>query len=60
MVQRQNSQLTAALFFKDTATKINVGDPTLAGGNANLGLKARYEFSKESETIEMAGPTYIQ
>ena len=54
----KQSQLTAALFYKDTAAKINVADPTKAAADANLGLKARYEFSKESGTIEMVGPIF--
>jgi hypothetical protein len=54
----KQSQLTAALFYKDTAAKINVADPTKAAADANLGLKARYQFSKESGTIEMAGPIF--
>ncbi|XP_028393189.1 uncharacterized protein F54H12.2-like [Dendronephthya gigantea] len=52
----KQSQLTAALFYKDTAGKMAVADPTAADGN--LGLKSRYEFSKESGTIEMAGPIF--
>ena len=49
-------QLTASMLYKDTAGKMDVSDPTLAANNANLGLKARYGFSKESGVIEMAGP----
>ena len=49
-------QLTASMFYKDTAGQMDVSDPTLAANNANLGLKARYGFSKESGVIEMAGP----
>ena len=54
----KQSQLTAALFYKDTAAKINVADPTLAGDNGNAGLRERYVFSKTSGTIEMAGPIF--
>ena len=35
----KESQLTAALFYKDTAGKMDVADPTLAVANANAGLK---------------------
>ena len=42
------SQLIAALFYKDTAGKMDVADPTLTAANANAGLKARYTFSKTS------------
>lgn len=54
----KKSQLTAALFYKDTAGKMDVADPTLAGVHANHGLNARYEFSKTSGIIEMAGPIF--
>ena len=54
----KQSQLTASLFYKDTAGKMDAADPTLAAGNANLGLKSRYAFSKTSGTVEMAGPIF--
>ena len=52
----KQSQLTTALFYKDTAGKMDVADPTLAGGHGNAGLRTRYVFSGESKTIEMTGP----
>ena len=56
----KRSQLAAAMFYKDTSTKMDTADPTLAGNhaNVNLGLKKRYEFSKESG-INQNGGTYI-
>jgi hypothetical protein len=55
----KNSQLTASMFYKDKAGKMDVADPTVTNAaNANLGLKKIYEFSKESGTIEMAGPIF--
>ena len=53
----KESQLTAALFYKDTAGKMDTADPTLEAGNdnTNQGLRKRYEFSHESGIIEMAG-----
>ena len=54
----KRSQLTASLFYKDTAGKMDIMDPTLAGDAANYGLKSRYEFSKESGIVEMAGPIF--
>ena len=51
-------QLTAAMFYKDTAGKMDVADPTLAAANANMGLKKRYAFNHESGVIEMAGPLF--
>lgn len=44
----KQSQLAASLFYKDTAGKMDVADPTLGGADANRGLKNRCEFSKES------------
>ena len=52
----KKSQLTAALFYKDTAGKMEVADPTAVDGNE--GLKARYQFSKTSGVIELAGPIF--
>ena len=54
----KESQLTAAMFYKDTAGKMDVADPTLAADNANMGLKKRYAFNQESGVIEMAGPLF--
>ena len=56
----KESQLTAAMFYKDTAGKMDAADPTLAANNANanLGLKKRYAFNQESGVIEMAGPLF--
>ena len=56
----KKSQLTASLYYKDKAGKMDTRDPTLAddAANVNPGLNARYVFSKESGTIEMAGPLF--
>ena len=58
----KKSQLTAALFYKDTAGKMDTADPTLAADNANtnqgINLGTRYQFSKASGAIEMAGPIF--
>ena len=35
---------------------MNVVNPLAADDEANLGLKARYEFTKESHTVDMMGP----
>ena len=51
-------QLTAAMFYKDTAGKMDVADPMLTAANANLGLKKRYAFSHESGVLEIAGPLF--
>ena len=54
----KESQLTAAMFYKDTAGKMDVADPTAAAANANMGLKKRYAFNQESGVLEMAGPLF--
>ena len=56
----KKSQLTAALFYKDTAGKMDTANPTLSANNANTnqGLRTRYPFSRESGAIEMAGPIF--
>ena len=40
-----------AMFYKDTAGKINVVNPLAADDEANLGLKARYEFKLPKRVI---------
>ena len=54
----KDSQLTAALYYKDTAGKMDIADPTVAGDNGNAGLRERYVFSKTSGTVEMTGPIF--
>ena len=55
----KDSQLTTALYYKDTAGKMDAADPTLGDdNNPNLGLRTRYVFSKLSGTIEMTGPLF--
>ena len=54
----KESQLTSAMFYKDTAGKMDIADPTLAAANANMSLKKRYAFNQESGVIEMAGPLF--
>ena len=61
MVQQQKNLNSLQLFFtKNTAGKMDTADPTLAADNANTnqGLRTRYQFSKASGTIEMAGPIF--
>ena len=43
--EAKTSQLSMAMFYKDTTGKMNVVNPLVAGDEANLGLKARYEFT---------------
>ena len=52
------SQLSMAMFYKDTPGKMDVVDPVAEDDNANMGLKARYAFTKESNTVDMIGPIH--
>ncbi|KAJ8025636.1 hypothetical protein HOLleu_33248 [Holothuria leucospilota] len=54
----KHSQLTSALFYKDTAGRIAQSDPTAAGDAANHGLQKRYAFTKGSKTVDMLGPIH--
>ena len=51
--EAKTSQLSMAMFYKNTAGKINVVSPLVADDEANLGLKACYDFTKESQTVDM-------
>ena len=50
----KTSHLTGALFYKDTAGKMEANDPT-SDDNVNKGLKKRYELTRESRLIDMVG-----
>ena len=55
----KQSQLTAALFYKDTSGVVDESDPTKAAdAGANTGLKRRYQFSKESGIIDVVEPIF--
>ena len=55
----EESQLTAAMFYKDTVGKMDVADPTIAvAANANHGLKKRYAFNQDSGVIAIAEPLF--
>ncbi|KAL9973271.1 hypothetical protein ACROYT_G019701 [Oculina patagonica] len=43
----KSSQLSMAMFYKDTPGKMDEADPVAEDADANLGLKARYAFTKE-------------
>ena len=52
----KQSQLTAALFYKDTAGQMDNADPTHA--SPNRGLKTRNKFIMGSKIVDMAGPIF--
>ena len=47
-----------AMFYRHTAGKMNVMNPLAADEEANLGLRVRYEFTKESHTVDLMGPIH--
>ena len=51
----EKNQLTSALFYPDTPGKFERMNPIEDAKTANLGLKARYKFRKESATVNMMG-----
>ena len=51
----KSSQLSMALFYKDTPGKMDAVDPVADDAEANMGLKASYTFAKESNTVDMMG-----
>ena len=53
--EAKQSQLTSQLYYKDTAGKMDVVKPTEANATANMGLKARYELTKDSASVSMIG-----
>ena len=51
----KSSQLSMAVFYKDTPGNMDVVNPVAKDADANMGLKARYTFTKESNTVDMMG-----
>ena len=56
--EAKTSQLTMSLFYKDTQGKMDSVNPVADDADANLGLKARYAFTKTSNTVDMMGPIH--
>ena len=54
----KSSQLTMALFYKDTAVKMDAVNPVADDADANMGLNARYGFTKQSRAVDMIGPIH--
>ena len=51
-----SSQLTMAMFYKDTPGKMDAVNPVAGDDDANIGLKGRYTFTKQSRMVDMIGP----
>ena len=56
--EAETSQLSMAMFYKDTAGRMDLVSPLAADNEANLGLKTRYEFTKENHAVDMMGPIH--
>ena len=54
----KTSQLSMAMFYKDIPGKMDAVNPVAEDEDANMGLKARYEFTKQSDTVDMLGPIH--
>ena len=54
----KSSELTMAMFYRDTPGKMGVVNPVANDDDANLRLKARYAFTKQSNTVYMIGPIH--
>jgi len=54
----KSSQLSMAMFYKDTPGKMNAVDPVADDADANMRLNARYTFAKQSNTVDMMGPIH--
>lgn len=55
----KSSQLSMAMFYKDTLGEMDAADPMADEADANKGLKARFALTKESSTVDMMGPVHI-
>ena len=53
--EAESTYLTSSLFYKDTAGKMDETDLAKANADANLGLKKRASFTRESKVVDMIG-----
>lgn len=56
--EAKESQLTGSLFYKDTAGKMDSCKPNGNQDVINEGLKARYEYVKNSKIVDLVGPLH--
>eukprot|EP00057_Strongylocentrotus_purpuratus_P003423 XP_003726621.1 PREDICTED: uncharacterized protein F54H12.2-like [Strongylocentrotus purpuratus] len=56
--EAKESQLTSALFYKDTPGHMDDGNP-LREDAGNMGLKERHRFIKGSKTVDMVGLLHL-
>ncbi|XP_063960304.1 uncharacterized protein F54H12.2-like [Lytechinus pictus] len=56
--EAKESQLTSALFFKDTPGHMDQANPLEPGNDVNQGLKKRHTYIKGSNSFELIGPLH--
>ncbi|XP_041478872.1 uncharacterized protein F54H12.2-like [Lytechinus variegatus] len=56
--EAKESQLTSALFFKDTPGHMDQANPLEPGNEVNQGLKKRHTYIKGSNSFELIGPLH--
>ncbi|XP_054753804.1 uncharacterized protein F54H12.2-like [Lytechinus pictus] len=56
--EAKETQLTSALFYKDTAGCMDNPNPLDNTGDANQGLKKRHGYIRSSNSFEMTGPLH--
>ena len=56
--EAKESQLTGSLFYKDTAGKMDSCNPHADQQVVNEGLKARHEFVRNSQIVDLVGPLH--
>ncbi len=57
--EAKQSQLTAEMFYKDTAGKMDNTNPLAAAAERNQGLYQRYQHIKKSAKFEIIGPLHL-
>ncbi|XP_071948814.1 uncharacterized protein F54H12.2-like [Antedon mediterranea] len=54
----KETHLTGGLFYKDTAGRMDVANPTLDDAAANQGLKKRSQYIRGSRLVDLIGPIH--
>ncbi|KAJ8018950.1 hypothetical protein HOLleu_42760 [Holothuria leucospilota] len=54
----KESQLTGSLFYKDTPGKMDSCNPNAVADVVNHGLRARTQYTRNSNTVDLVGPIH--
>ncbi|XP_066297290.1 uncharacterized protein F54H12.2-like [Branchiostoma lanceolatum] len=57
--ESKETQLTSALFYKDTPGAMGVSDPNPEAAPVNTGLQKRTQFTQRSNVVDMVSPLHI-